>query len=77
MNSHLTVFVFFTLLWTSSAYAYLDPGTGSIIIQSAIAAVVAGLYTVKTYWFSIRSFFASLFGKKGLKHGEENNNDAE
>ena len=40
------------------AYAYLDPGTGSIIIQSLIAAIAAGAIVTKTYWYRIQLFFS-------------------
>tara|TARA_B100001142_G_C14103975_1_gene566376 strand:+ start:183 stop:386 length:204 start_codon:yes stop_codon:yes gene_type:complete len=30
----------------TNAYAYLDPGTGSILLS----AIVAGFVTIKTYW---------------------------
>ncbi len=40
------------------AFAYLDPGTGSIIIQSAIASVAAAGYVIRIYWHKIVSFFS-------------------
>jgi hypothetical protein len=47
------------LLWCTpqSAWAYLDPGTGSLLVQGAIAAIAAGAFTVKTYWYRIIAFF--------------------
>ena len=41
----------------SSVVAYLDPGTGSLIIQVVIASVLGGLFTVKVYWGRIKAFF--------------------
>lgn len=39
--------------------AYLDPGTGSIILQGLIAAI-AGAATVGTlYWHKVKAFFSS------------------
>jgi len=38
------------------AYAYLDPGTGSALIQGLIAAVAAIGVTVKLYWHRIVDF---------------------
>lgn len=38
------------------SYAYLDPGTGSYMIQMAIAGTVAGLFAVKSFWTQIRTF---------------------
>ena len=41
-----------------AAYAYLDPGTGSIIIQSVIAAIAAAAMVIKVYWYRIKTFFS-------------------
>ena len=38
-------------------YAYLDPGTGSALIQGLIAAVAAVGVTIKLYWHRIVDFF--------------------
>lgn len=47
------------LAYTTSAYAYLDPGTGSIIIQGAIAAIAGGAVAARMYWHRIKTFFDS------------------
>ncbi len=49
----LSLFCFLTL--TGPAYAYLDPGTGSILIQGLIGAVAAGLAFFKFYWHRLKS----------------------
>lgn len=41
-----------------SAHAYLDPGTGSFLIQILVGVVAGGAYLVKTFWKNIRSFFS-------------------
>jgi hypothetical protein len=46
-----------TLVFPGTSAAYLDPGTGSFVFQMAIAGVVGGLYTIKTYWRNIMGFF--------------------
>ena len=54
-------------LIVTNAYAYLDPGTGSFILQAIIgflAAISAGLLY---YWTKVKNFFIKLFKK--------NNND--
>lgn len=43
--------------FTSQAHAYLDPGTGSIILQATIAAVASSLFAVKMYWFKLKEMF--------------------
>ena len=37
---------------------YLDPGSGSFIIQIAIGFIVGAVVVMKTYWARIRGFFA-------------------
>jgi len=48
-----------------NAYAYLDPGTGSYVLQIVIAGIVSALFTIKMCWRRIVDFFSHLFkGKK-------------
>lgn len=37
--------------------AYLDPGTGSMVLQALVAAVAGIAITVNVYWKKITSFF--------------------
>ena len=39
------------------ALAYLDPGTGSMLVQSLLAAIAAGLVFGRTLWHRVKSFF--------------------
>jgi hypothetical protein len=39
------------------AHAYLDPGTGSIILQSLIGAVAAGLVIGRYYLYRVKAWF--------------------
>ena len=39
--------------------AYLDPGTGSFIIQAVVAAVAGIAVTLRVYWHKIIGFFGS------------------
>jgi hypothetical protein len=45
------------LLAMADAHAYIDPGTGSILIQGLIAAVVGGLFYARSAWGRIKRFF--------------------
>jgi len=38
----------------SSAYAYIDPGTGSLVIQIIIGALVGVGITLKIYWYKLK-----------------------
>jgi hypothetical protein len=40
-----------------NGHAYLDPGSGSFILQLLIASLVGGFFIVKTYWKKILAFF--------------------
>ena len=48
------LFVFFV---PTSAFAYIDPGTGSILIQGIIAAIAAIGVTLKLYWHRFKALF--------------------
>lgn len=45
----------------ATAYAYIDPGTGSFVIQGIIAAVVGAGVALKMFWGRIK---AALTGKR-------------
>lgn len=50
---------------------YIDPGTGSIIIQVLIGAVVGGLALIGVYRVRVKNFFTNLFRKrKGNEESE-------
>lgn len=54
------------------SYAYIDPGTGSIILQSVLAgaAVAAGL--LRTYWHRVRTFFGASDKATGVTESSTN-----
>jgi hypothetical protein len=39
------------------AEAYLDPGTGSMVLQIAVGGLLAVLATTRLYWTRVRSLF--------------------
>lgn len=45
------------LLFPSDAYAYLDPGSGSLIFQTIVATLAGVAYGVRLYWSRIRGWF--------------------
>ena len=54
------LFALFSLLVLATpedAHAYLDPGTGSMLVQALVASVMAVLVTLKLYWRRIKSVF--------------------
>lgn len=55
-------FVLVVLLFTPAPVhaLYLDPATGSLILQVVAAAVLTAGLTFKRWWSRFRSFFGSL-----------------
>ena len=39
------------------AYAYLDPGTGSLILQGLIAGLAMISFTFKMWWYKLTNLF--------------------
>jgi len=56
----ILVLLFSTGYFISDAYAYLDPGTGSIIIQALIGALVGIGITLKIYWQKFKEIFSRV-----------------
>lgn len=52
--------------------AYIDPGTGSLIIQVLIGALAGGLVAAKIFWTRIKKFFKNIFSS-GSKHAKDDN----
>ncbi|GAB2815723.1 hypothetical protein [Ferruginibacter profundus] len=40
-----------------NVFLYLDPGSGSYILQVIIAAILGGLMFFKNFWIKVKSFF--------------------
>ena len=53
------------------AYAYLDPGTGSILLQGLIAAIAGVMVTGRLYWSRIKD----IFSRKSEKNNQQQNED--
>ena len=49
--------------FATPAFAYLDPGAGSFVLQMLIAGIMGAMFTIKLYWYRLKSFIAGLFGK--------------
>ena len=52
------------IIFPIKAFAYLDPGTGSIILQAILGAIAAGLSYCAFYWNKVKNFFRKIFKKK-------------
>ena len=56
--SAATCGIVFLPLGIAHVHNYIDPATGSIIIQVAIATLAGGIYVAKNYWLRIKGFFS-------------------
>lgn len=54
-----TILITTPLALVASFQAYLDPGSGSFVIQLIIGTIVGAFVVLKVYWNRIRNFFAS------------------
>jgi hypothetical protein len=58
------------LLTPTNAWAYLDPGTGSYVLQLIVAGLLGALFTVKTFWARIVAVFRRSNGRRPTGPGE-------
>ena len=72
MYKIFTIHFFFAVIvffFPAQAYAYIDPGVGSMLLQGAAAALLAGL----VFFQSLRAKIINFF-RKG--HGGQENKDS-
>lgn len=60
-----------TLTLPSNIYAYLDPGTGSYVLQMLLAVLFGALFAVKLWWEKIKLFLKYRFSKTHKNQKEE------
>lgn len=74
MKLFIAAQMFFVLpyIFVSSAYAYIDPGTGSMIIQAVIAAVAAVSVSIGIFWRRLKALVGRLFDR----HQDEGDKNA-
>ena len=53
------------------SHAYIDPGSGSYVLQLLVASFFAVVFTVKMFWRNIKAFFSGIGGKKQDNAGTE------
>lgn len=62
---------FFLFVFPVHAHAYLDPGTGSYMLQMIAAAFFGGVYFLTTSWKRIKLFFMRFMPGKDKKKAEK------
>jgi hypothetical protein len=46
--------------FSAAAHAYLDPGTGTILVQSLLAGIAGAVAILSLYWQRVKAFFVNL-----------------
>jgi hypothetical protein len=69
--------VIYSLAFADPAFAYLDPGTGSIILQGLLAFFATVIAAGSFYWQRIKDKLNSLFSRKQPSTVERSHNSEE
>jgi len=56
-NLKFLVFTVGIISYASPVFAYLDPGTGSMLLQGLIAGIAVFTSVISLYWQKVKSFF--------------------
>ena len=67
--------LFFSFIFIAPANAYIDPGSGSFILQAILAVGASIAVYLKNPIIMIKSFFKSNKKKDKLDNKEENNKE--
>ena len=65
MNTKFLILIFY-FIFTVNAHAYLDPGTGSMILQLILGGVAAFFVTVSGFFSRIKHFVKKTFNSKNI-----------
>ena len=70
---HMTLLAVPALLLfsTQNAYAYLDPGTGSMLLQGLIGGIAGGMFAIRLYWSKLKSRFGRTPASVSARDGEQ------
>jgi len=59
------------ILSTNTSFAYIDPGSGSMIMQVLIAFILGILTAIKLYWSKIKSYFSKNSDASNSEESEQ------
>lgn len=65
-NRILDIALVLTILYliaVKNTYAYIDPGSGSYLLQIIAAGLLSSIFIIKKFWRSINKFFSSFLKK--------------
>ncbi|MBN2531608.1 MAG: hypothetical protein JXB88_01885 [Spirochaetales bacterium] len=58
----MSLILFMTI--PTMAFGYIDPGTGSYLLQILIASLLGSLLALKIFWQKVKTFFVNIIGRK-------------
>ncbi len=58
------------LAFPRRAEAYIDPGTGSFVLQLLVGGALGTLLTVKLYWKRLKTYLRDRFSKGSDEEGD-------
>lgn len=61
------ILIFLVIMCPNDAWSYLDPGTGSYLVQVALAIIAGFALTIKIFWRKIRTYLSRLNAKHSTK----------
>ena len=65
-------FLFLVLTFPLVGHAYLDPGTGAMVIQAIVAAFAGTVFYLRKNWGKVKSFF-----NKNNKNENDDSSDSD
>jgi len=70
----LYIIFFLLILNPVNAYAYIDPGILSVLVQSVFAVILGGITAwIITPWAAVKSFLLKMMGKNQPEKAGESN----
>lgn len=71
IKTRLALYVLtFWVISTGTAHAYLDPGTGSLLLQGLLGGIAGAAVFIKIYWHKILSWFKGSRTKQQKRDDE-------
>lgn len=59
----ILIFTGVAAFFSNQAHAYIDPGTGSMIVQGLLAAIAACIVTIGMFWRRLKDLWGRLLGR--------------
>ena len=75
MNKLFIFTILPVVIFPNHPYAYLDPGTGSIILQAIIGFLAASVTAISIYWSKFKSLISKIFNKREREKDKSNSDD--